>query len=250
MYTRKRKRTWKRGKIGGKRLRFDYKSSPYGFGPVGGRASGAGHTTSQALIRQPGYLPDRMFTKVYTPFTGQIQTGAAGAYNSYYLRPNSLLVPLGTLSSNTPGGLSKLLGASACYRSYIVHSFAIDIKVMSVANTPLVAQFGILPSYALAAAPASMTAIMQSPRAKWGCTQYLVPPLRLKGFWRSGQLYGQSPQTVAIADSFSALYSATPASENYIHVGFDEQAHTTQMLMGLQLVLTQYIELFGRNSAA
>lgn len=195
-------------------------------------------------------MPDRLFTKFYTSVTGSYNTGAAGAFVHYYLRPNSVVHPFGTFSSALPGGISQLLGASACYQSYIVHSFSLKVRVMSGANTPLVAQFGILPSYARAAAPSSMSAIMQSPRAKWGCTQYLVAPLKLGGFWRSGQLYGQAPQTVAIADSFSGLYNTDPASENYIHIGYDEQSHTTQMALGIQMVMCQYVELFGRNSAA
>jgi len=60
------------------------------------------------------------------------------------------------------------------------------------------------------------------------------------------EVYGQTKQTVAIDDTFSALHNATPTSEVRVDVCCIDTVATQQSLP-FTFELTQYIEFFGRQ---
>lgn len=254
MFPRKRKFSSKGSWKGRKRFRLPtYRRDPYGYGPVGGSARGRGQGTTQALIRQPAFLPDRLFTRWRTPINGVFATGAGGAFVGKYLRVSACTSAAGgTVATIAPAGVTQLLGASACYKSYIVHAFKVEITVLPTSviappgNQSNLA-IGVAPQAAVSAAPGSISAFQQMPRSQVGICNGYTQPWRYSRFWRIGEIYGQSPQTVATADSFSALYNAVPASECLFHIGYEDQAGAVAINFDMQLVLTQYVELFGRN---
>lgn len=253
MYSNKRKRSSKGSWKGRKRSRLPgYRRQPYGYGSVGGSLGGRRQGTTQAIVRQPLYLPDRLFTKLCDLIYGVFGTGVAGASNIVHLRLSSCISTGGTLTTSAPAGFAQLCSATSLYRSYIVHAFAYDIEVALQGTTSngysLV--FGVLPQAAFLPAPASVAALQGAPRAQVKMIQTANGPVRFRGFHRVGQIYGQAPQTVAIADSFSALYNATPASEVYLHLGSADAAGVTQLAYDLRINLYMYIEFFGRNGPA
>lgn len=252
-YGRKRKHSAKGSWKGRKRSRLPtYRRDPYGYGPVGGSVAGRRQGTTHAIVRQPAYLPDRLFTRWRTPINGVFSTGAAGAFVGKYLRVSACTSAAGgTVATIAPAGVTQLLGATACYKSYIVHAFRVEIVISNVtvgaAGTTYNLAFGAAPQAAVSAAPGSITALQQMPRSWVTMQNPYQQPMRYSRFWRIGEIYGQTPQSVAIADSFSALYNAVPASEVLFHIGYEDQAGATALTFNLQIVLTQYVELFGRN---
>lgn len=249
--SRKRKFSSKTPWKGRKRFRLPgYKRNPYGYGPVGGSVLGRSQGTTQAVIRQPLYMPDRMFTKLCSASYGSFGTGAAGANNVVHMRPSSAVSTGGSFTTTSYAGFSQLCSTTAIYRSYIVHAFAYDIEMVLTTNSTSGMGFGVLPQAAFLPAPASVLAIQGAPRAKTMVIQQDAGRYKLRGFHRVGEIYGQSPQTVAIADSFSALYNATPTSEVYLHFAFVDLAGTTQLAASMKVSLYAYIEFFGRNGPA
>lgn len=250
MFSRKRKfphRSWKgrkRSRLGGSRY------GGYGYGPVGGSSTGRGCRVglSQAIIRQSHYIPDRIFSRLITATNGYAQTGASGAFALSHFRPSSAISTGGTFTTASPAGFPKWCSATGPYQAYIVHSFAYRVTIQMASSGGSGVLFaGVLPQPAISPAPASMLAIQGAPYNRVGYSQANAGrPLVFRGFHKIGQIYGQSQATVAIADSFSALYNATPASEIYFHVGVEDAAGATQFNFAIHVELTQYFEFFGR----
>lgn len=203
--------------------------------------------TTQAIIRSPSNAPDRMFVKLKTGFYGQWITGAAGAYDVIgYIRLNSAFDPLGDLGAVTPAGSTPLLGASgsAVYGAYIVHAASISWKIMQTTNSGCTV-CALIPRCATAAEPASMGRAISTPRAKYGMVGPAEGVVNLYTFNTTAQLYGQSPQTVATDDTYSALYNATPTSEVRCDFAL-ASTDNNQQTVNVVVVLTQWCELFGR----
>lgn len=189
-----------------------------------------------------------MFTKFRIPVVGVFSTGAAGAYVGKYFTINSCSSFGGTFGTISVPGFSTLCSATAPYRSYIVHAVKARLEFACSTSTNGAALcVGIAPQHANGAAPGSMAALMGMPRARYGLHQVTGKPLVLQEFIRIGTTWGQSEQTVAIADSFASLYSTTPASGSLLHIGYEDAAGATQISFNVCGYFDQYVELFGRN---
>lgn len=189
-----------------------------------------------------------MFTKFRCPVVGVYSTGASGAFVGKYFTLNSCTALGGSFGTvNTPG-FSTLCSSTAPYRSYIVHAVKVYLSVAvntSTAGASLC--IGIAPQHANGPAPGTMLALMGMPRARYGLQQVTAKPLVLQEFIRIGTTWGQSEQTVAIADSFASLYNTTPASQSLLHIGYEDAAGATVVQFNLCGYIDQYVELFGRN---
>lgn len=237
----KRKRSSK-GK--GFRRRVSTRYGPFGAGPMGGVRPGH-RGTRQVTIPAPIQGVDRLFLKVSKSIVGQFATGAAGAYQAATLKLNSANDPLGSLGSGPPVGLAAYCGASpALYGAYIVHAWKVHIEMTNGATNF---------AWGFTARPASMaaaTSVAQIGSTAYGQMRIITPGQisKLTKYGTTGQVYGQSPQTVAIADSFSALYNADPSSEIIGDLGAQEVTGSTQLISGYILTITQWVECFGRNT--
>lgn len=238
----KRKRSFKRkGRRGG------YKRSKFGYGPVGGVRGGRFGTT-QTIVTNPRIGPDRVFCCFKKTAVLQFSTAAAGAYAVGSLKLNSASDPLGTFGTGPPVGAGSYLGASpALYGAYIVHAFRVKLQIVSPT--------GFFGAVGMSFRPASMnvpTSIAQQAGFARSTVKQVVQDFvtTITMYGTTGQVYGQSPQSVAIADSFSALYNADPGSEVMCDIGSEENSHTTQITFSAIIELTQYVECFGRNSVA
>lgn len=234
----KRKHSFKRGKRASKR----HKSSPFGYGPVGGVRPGRRGTT-QSIVRNPRINPDRVFVKLERSFVGTLVTGAAGVFATQYVKCNSANDPLGTLGTGQPTGANQWLGTNpAQYQSYIVHAFRVKVTLTSNNYNMLAA----LSFQASATLPGSCA---QAASSSYGSMAIIAPnayPTRLGRYLTTGQVYGQSPQTVAIADSFSAAYSSDPTSMIYGVISCQDILLTTQYTAAMTVTVTQWVECFQR----
>lgn len=188
-----------------------------------------------------------MFIKLSKAYVGGFTTGAAGAFANNTLKLNSCADPLGSLGSGAPVGFSAYCGASpSLYGAYIVHAVKIHCEVTGGSGIDTFGWgFAVRPGSM--AAPTSLAQAACLPRAK---TQVAVPGAHnyMSAYYTVGQVYGQSPQTVAIADSFSALYNADPSSTIIGDIFCADTFATTQLSFSLKLIVTQWVEVFGRNT--
>lgn len=229
------------------RRKGGYKRSKFGFGPVGG-VRGGHFGTTQTIVRSPTVNADRLFCSFQKTEVGQLQTGAAGGFVTQQIKLNSCNNPLGTIVAGTPVGFSTYCGTAspAPYHSYIVHAVRVEAQLVSGS---LFSTVGFSPRIGAAATPANMNAMASVPRAV--CLQCLPGEIRTyRKYFTIGQIAGQSPQTVAIADSFAGQAGADPASLVYLDVGLFENSNTTQVTYSLIIKITQWVELFGRNQVA
>lgn len=221
----------------GKRSRFQY-------GPVGGVRGGRFGTT-QTIVSNPRIGPDRAFVCFKKTACLQFQTGAAGSYAVGSLKLNSCNDPLGTFGTGAPVGAPGYLGASpALYQAYIVHAFRVNLQVIPGSNYGAVA---------LSMRPASMStpiSIQQQAGQGRALLKMCIPSVitKMSMYGTTAQVYGQSPQTVATADSFSALYNADPTSEVMMDIGCQEPSLSVQITFSCTVEITQYVEVFGRNT--
>lgn len=214
----------------------------FAAGPLGGVRPGRFGTT-QTISYSPG-TPDRAFICLKRIYHGSLGTGAAGAAVFGFVITNSANDPLGTLGSGPPVGGSQWLGvAPSIYSAYIVHASKVTIEFTTVASITPVISMSSRPRSMLQ--PTTVTQAGGQPRGKCMLTQ-IYQRNKMSVYNTTAQVYGQSPQTVAIADSFSALYNADPTSETVLDIGIQDPTGTTQLSGPLQLEIIQYIECFGR----
>lgn len=204
--------------------------------------------TSQFVALSPPIQPDRVFVKLARSLLTTFATGAAGAYGEFTLKCNSAADPLGSLSSGVPIGATHWLGTSPSqYGAYIVHAFQVKLEMTSgTANDfPVVVAVSFRP-----ASMAAPTSIAQQQNQSYAAHKFVSPggtnPTVITRYCTTGQVYGQSPQTVAIADSFSALYNADPSSEVLADVGIQNPDATNAATVYLNVTVTQWVECFGR----
>lgn len=218
------------------------KRQRFGAGPLGGVRPGRFGTT-QTVSQSPGW-PDRMFITLKRTFHGTIGSGTAGAFTNSPIKLNSAHDPLGAIVSTPPTGFAAFLGTvPALYSAYIVHAARVQIQTVWTSSTTPVMSMTARP--ASMAAPTSCQQAAGQPRGK--CALMDIYKRNVMSYYCTvGQIYGQSPETVAIADSFSALNSADPASEVLLDVSLQDPAATTQQVTNCQIQITQWIECFGR----
>lgn len=251
MWTRKRKSSsFKRGV---KRRRTDgYKRNPWGYGPVGGNTRPRRGGLSQATLYQPTFAPDRLFIKLRLPIGATLSTGAAGVFATSYLVTNSTTTSAGGtfLGAVAPSGVGLYLGApgAAMYSQYCVHAFAYDVTVSTGATGPLL--FGMSPRGGVISAPATGLEALANPYEKHCLVAAGAPAIRLRSFHRTSQVYGASPQAVAIADSFSAAYNASPASLITLDLWAQNLGSATLIGANCAGHVMLYVEVFGRRKPA
>lgn len=240
----KRKQSWK----GKSRKSFTKrrKFGPYGYGPVGGTRTGRRGTT-QSVIRAPITTTDRTFVPITVGYVGSFLTGASGALNTISFKLNSAKNPLGALSALQAPGFGNWCGnaSPSMYRAYIVHAVRVEFQLTAQANNMFV---GIIPRYGGASPP---NTIGQAAGLARCFTSEVIAykPMKYKKFWTIGEIYGQSPQTVAIADSFAALYNADPASLVSLDFLLVDPTTTNTLTCTGSIKITQYCEFFGRDMA-
>lgn len=218
--------------------------TPWRKGPTGGHPW-YGFGTSQALIKQPT-TSDRLFVKLRKAFVGSISTGAAGVFSTSALVPNDLTDPLGSFGTGSPDGFSTYCGSASMYREYIVHGFKLSWNFASNAtNNTIVMCF--VPRAGGASAPSTMEQAQCNPRARWCTLHEAAQNFAGSMKYTVASLYGQSDQTVATADSFSALYNAAPTSYVAVDVCLQDPHLTTQISVAGTFVLEFYVEFLARN---
>lgn len=219
------------------------KMSPWRAGPKGGH-SWYGFGTSQTLIKQPT-TTDRTFVKLRKAFVGSLGTGAAGIFATSAVVPNDLTDPLGSLGTGSPVGFSTYCGSASMYREYIVHGFKLSWNFSTYSTTPLVMCFS--PRAGGASAPSTMEQAQSNPRARWCTIVPSGPVFRGSMKYTVASLYGQSDDTVASADSFSALYNAAPASYVAVDISIQDPHATNQLFATGTFVLEFDVEFLARN---
>lgn len=151
----------------------------------------------------------------------------------------------GTISSVGPAvGFPKWCSTTGLYRSYIVHGVLIEIEAYQneVAGGCAI---GLMVQPTASTAPTDLSSFTEQKSV----THLLVPNQKcyLRKYLTTAEVYGQSKETVATADSFSALYNAAPSSTFKMYIGLQGAsgiAEHAQMLVRV----TQYFEFFGRNT--
>lgn len=242
MPKRKQSRKGKSGRSFSKRRKF----TPYGYGPVGGTRPGRRGTT-QSIIRAPIFTTDRTFVPLTVGYVGAFTTGASGALSTLNFKLNSAFNPLGATSALKAPGFANWCGnaSPSMYRAYIVHAVRVQFNLTAQANNMFCA---IVPRYTSAAPPPTIGSACGLARAFTSeITAYNT--LKYSKFWTIGEIYGQSPQTVAIADSFAALYNADPASSVSLDFLLVDPAGASTLTCTGSIRITQYCEFFGRDLA-
>lgn len=242
MPKRKQSRKGKSGRSFKKR----HKSTPYGYGPAGGNARGRRGTT-QSMVRYPNLISDRTFVPIETTYVGILQTGVAGALATSSLKLNSAVNPFGSFSAIQAPGFVNWCGNihPSMYRAYIVHSVRLKILATAQANNMVLA---VTPRYAAATAPTTLGEAASLARSTCKIVS-AYDNVVISRYWTVGEIYGQSPQTVAIADSFAALYNADPASLISCDLQVVDPAGANQLTMAVTIAVKQYVEFFGRVHA-
>lgn len=251
MFVSRKRKYQARGGRFRKRVKTGRKSfsrQAFGGGTWGGNVTGYGGRPTQAVIRAPRILPDRIQVVLTKSIVGTLSTGAAGAFQSSPLQVNDLKDPSGAFGTGGPTGSTPW---SNFYQQYCVHAFRVRLRACtqgsSSASSSVLALF---PRPASGAQCTSMAQVVANPRSKSAIMQFGAPPVDLSIYMKTAQLYGQSEQTVASADSFSATMGATPASAVWVDVCIVDPALSTQNGVDFIMEVTQYCEFFGRITQA
>lgn len=245
-----KRKSSKKGSRKGFKKRFKGDGKGFGYGPVGGsRFSGkrAKGRPTQAVVPGPLGGPDRIFVKLRKFGRGTLTSGASGAFAVSPIYANDCKDPFGTLGAGGPAGFSYYCGnADGQYLAYCVHSFKFDLTFTQPSgSTGTVVALHPCPNSQ--AAPTSMEAVMGGARSVYTLAAAGTQVHKLSLYCTVAEVYGQTKQTVAIDDSFAALYNATPSSEVRVDVCTADTSATQQSLP-FTFVLTQYVEFFGRQA--
>jgi len=215
---------------------------------VQSRYAGAGRP-SQVIVRAPRGGPDRVFIKLTKILRTQLGSGTSGAFALYQIYPNDCKDPFGGLGAGGPVGFGSWAGNGAGqFLAYTVHAFAIRLRATQPAgSTGTHVAYRFVP--ASVGTPTDSVQVAGSPRAKSVILAAGDGIRELRSFHTVAEIYGQTQQAVAIDDSFSALYNATPASEVRMDLCFQDTSATSEVVPIL-LEMTQYIEFYGRQEDA
>lgn len=248
-YGVKRRGSFKRSY--GSRIRYKGRISAWGAGPLGGtsvasRWAGKGKP-SQVLIRAPTSGPDRVFVKLKKILRTDLTTGASGAFANSPIYPNNGIDPFSTAAAGGAVGFSSWCGTgSGQYLAYCVHAFAVKVLISQPAGsngTHVVMSFK--PS--AQALPTDTVQAAGGARAKSLLICAGTEVHKLQSYHSVAEVYGQTNQTVASDDSFSALHNAAPSSEVRCDISLQATSATSTTCPAL-IELTQYIEFFGRQA--
>lgn len=210
--------------------------------------------TTQSIVRQPLIQPDRVFLKLKSFVYGAFQSATAGAFSANTLRLNDCSDPLGSLGSSTPVGFSDWCSASSSsYRFYRVHAFSALIEAVPEGQN---GSYPVITMGLRNGSTAAPTTIVQA-SGQSRCVSRLSPttmtaysPMRLRLYGKTSEVYGVSPQTVAAADAFAAQYNASPSNVIIADVCVQDALSTTQFTFVLKIEITQWVEIYGRNTAS
>lgn len=215
---------------------------------VSSRYAGRGKP-SQVIIRAPQAGPDRVFVKLTKTVAIDVATGASGAFSNQAISCNDCKDPFGSLGAGGPVGFASWCSNSAGrYLAYCVHAFAIDIEATQPAGTTGTAMC-ISFQPASGALPTDIVQAAGMPRAKSLLLAAGTQVHRVHAYHSVAEVYGQTNQTVAMDDTFAALYNATPASEVRCNISL-QGTSTTLNTLPMLIKLTQYVEFFGRQTDA
>lgn len=215
---------------------------------VTSRYAGAGRP-SQVVVRAPRGGPDRVFIKLTKILRTSLGSGTSGAFALYQIFPNDCKDPFGGLGAGGPVGFGSWAGNGAGqFLAYTVHAFSVRLRATQPAgSTATHVCYRFCP--ASVGTPTDTLQIAGAPRAKSVLVAAGDGIRELRSFHTVAEVYGQTQQAVAIDDSFSALYNATPASEVRMDLAFQDTV-ATQQTVPILLELTQYIEFYGRQEDA
>jgi len=212
---------------------------------VSSRYAGKGKP-SQVIVRAPQSGPDRVFVKLKKIVRFDFTTGSSGAYANYPIYPNDCKDPFGSLAAGGPVGFGSWCGNGAGqYLAYTVHAFAVRLQITQPAGsigTHVVLSF--CPNSQ--AVPTDTVQAAGGQRAKGLLLAAGTEVHVLSAYHSVAEIYGQTNQAVAIDDSFSALYNATPSSEVRCDISLQGTSSTLNTAPAL-IELTQYVEFYGRQ---
>lgn len=203
---------------------------------------------SQAIVRQPTGVPDRLYVKLR--YREQLSwTQAAGNLGDNVYRGNSLFDPDLTGTGGQPLGFDQW---SAFYGSYTVLGSSIDVSSQMNSGPPQQAKVILVPTnLSTAFGAGEQERAEESPYAK---SQDIVMGAagvgqgRIKSYMSTAKMEGVVRPAVQIADSFSALTTANPTAPWFWHVC----NYTTggQQSLIQQVVITYYCVFEGRMQLA
>lgn len=212
---------------------------------VSSRYAGKGRP-SQVIVRAPQSGPDRVFVKLKKVCRVDLTTGASGGFATNPIYPNDCKDPFGSLAAGGPVGFASWCGNGAGqYLAYTVHAFAVRVSITQPAGTTgthVVMSF--CPNSQ--AVPTDTVQAAGGQRAKGLLLAAGTEVHVLSAYHSVAEIYGQTNQAVAIDDSFSALYNATPSSEVRCDISLQGTSSTLNTAPAL-IELTQYIEFYGRQ---
>jgi hypothetical protein len=214
-----------------------------------GQSSSAVHyrrTASQAVIRQPSGVADRLFVKLrYREQVNFTQTLGSLAENIY--RGNSLFDPDLTGTGGQPLGFDQW---AAFYGSYTVLGSAVEIESMMNGSPPLNARHGVFPS--VSSASLGTTDHERAEEQPYAITRSLhmgntgVGQGMLKAYMSTAKIWGVVRPAVQIEDGFSATVGSNPTDAWYWHVFNYCPGGSTQSLC-MNIILTYFVVFEGRT---
>jgi hypothetical protein len=252
MYSGKRKRSSYHGSQG----RFKRGRTSLYSGPKSprrrGQSSSAVHyrrTASQAVIRQPSGVPDRLYVKLR--YREQlIFTQASGNLSENIYRGNSVFDPDLTGTGGQPLGFDQW---TAFYGSYTVLGSSIEVESMCNGTTVTNCRVGVFPSlFSTSLGTTDQEKAEEQPYCQSRSLQMGnvgIGQGRLKAYMSTNKIWGVVRPAVQIEDGYSALVSANPSDSWFWHVFNYVPGATTQSLMQ-NVILTYFVVFESRTMLA
>lgn len=189
-------------------------------------------SASQAVIRQPSSLPDRLYVKLrYRENLAFTQTLGSLADNVY--RGNSLNDPDLTGTGGQPIGFDQW---AAFYSSYTVLGSKIEVTAMNSDSTSVIpnTRFGITPTlFSTQFGTTDQERAEELPYAIARSNQMGAAGVGqgyLKQYMSTAKIWGVVRPSIQIEDGYSALTNASPTDQWFWHVWNYVPSANTQSL--------------------
>lgn len=195
---------------------------------------------SQAIIRQPSGVPDRIFLKVHTSFFLRLTSASGPIVSQIGLIANSLNDPMGSSGSTLPASVASWANL---YNNYTVIAAKVDAQFAQESagtGTNTSATAVVFPATSPTAAFGN-DALMSERYAKWGITSTSLNKARIRTYLTTAQFYGVDKQTVmSEADYTGVLGAGNPTALWYIIISFQGTHPTDTTTASVVVRLTQF----------
>lgn len=200
---------------------------------------------SQVFIRQPNFVPDRLFCKFQTALVARFTSASGPVTTQMGVKANSLYDPTG--ASGTSPALGSI-GWSQFYNNYTVLGCKVDVTALqetsgTASNTS--ATLVIAPHTASTLA-VDNTTIMCERYAKFGSTSTSLNRAHVKNYLSTAQYWGIDKTAVLSSESSyrGVLGSSDPTSLWYFIISYQGSHPTEATTATLVVRITQYAMLW------